>query len=114
MQDAGDWQSFNYLGPQIIHLAGDLLADTTEAYITSRLDMMRILCPPPGRQKYRRWGELYLKYYGQEIMKNAVTLDGYPDIPVDGTNPTVSPYTVNFKVFDPYWIGVGTGTTYLI
>jgi hypothetical protein len=113
-EEAGDWPGYNYLGRQLIHLAGDLIGDTSEEYITRRLSMMSIICPPEGRQRNRRWGSLYIKYYGQETLQADCTVDGYPDLPMTGQNPTVTTYTVNFKIFNPYWQGVITGNKYLI
>lgn len=116
MQQHGSFRSFNYLGFQSLHLAGDLIGDTSEEYITRRLDFYSTLCPDydNGRpQKERRWGTLFIKYYGQEVMQNDVTIDGYPTAEM-GSNPTVSPYTVTFRAFDPYWVGTASGRRYLI
>src|SRR6266576_1090353 len=88
MQQAGDWQGFNYLDHELVHLEGDILQDTTELYIANRLSFMSIICPPPGRQKNRRWGTLRLKYFGQEVMFNHCTGDSRPLLPIDATNPT--------------------------
>jgi hypothetical protein len=113
MQEGGSWRSYNYIGPQIIHLSGDLIGDTVEEYIDRRLDFLQVLAPPVGRQKLRYWGTLYLKYYGQSIFHNAVTMEGYPDLDI-GINPTVSPYTVSFRAFNPYWTKSAGGAQVLI
>lgn len=115
MQQAGDWEGFNYLDHQIIHIEGDLIRDTTELYITARIQLLGMLHPPPGRQKTRIWGTLEIKYYGMEIVKNRVTGDGYANMPMSAQSPsTVGPYQIAWKVFDPYWTGIGTGKRYLI
>ena len=115
MQEPGDWQSFAYLGKLLVHLAGDLIGDTSEEYIDNRLRFMRVICPPwqPQPQKNRAWGTLYIKYYGVERFKGDCTCDGVPDPGDMGFNPTVSEYSVTFKVFNPYWIG-DSGNRYLI
>lgn len=114
MQEAGSFRSYNYPARQMYHLAGDLIGDTSEEYISRRLNFLSVTHPPDGGlQKFRYWGTLYIKYYGQNVFFNQVTVDGYPDIPM-GSNPTVSPYTITMVAFDPWWTDKNTGVKYLI
>ena len=114
MQQHGDWEGFNYLDHDLLHIEGDILRDTTEAYIADRLAIMDIICPPPGRQNTRRWGKINLKYYGQEMMTANCTGDSRPSMPLQGLYPTVGPFQISFKIFDPFWTGVISGNRYLI
>jgi len=115
MQDHGDWQSYGYMGPVTVHLEGDIVYDTTENYITARLNMLDILVPPPGRQRLRRWGTLYIKYTGQTYeFAGDCRLDGYPEIPLQALYPSVSPFQVSFHVFEPHFTEIGTGRRVLV
>jgi hypothetical protein len=115
MQQHGDWEGFNYLDHLTVHIEGDLIRDTTELYIAARMQLMAMLHPPPGRQKSRIWGTLTVKYFGFEAVKNRTTGDSYASMPMSAQAPsTVGPYMIQWKVFDPYWTGVGTGNRYLI
>jgi hypothetical protein len=115
MQQAGDWEGFNYLDHQIVRIEGDLIRDTTELYIAARLQLLAMLHPPPGRQKIRAWGTIDIKYFGQEIMTNRVTGDSYANMPMTAQAPSsVGPYQISWKIYDPFWTGKGTGRRYLI
>lgn len=109
MMDHGDWESFSYLGPTTVHIEGDLQYGTTEEYIEKRLLMLSIIIPPPGRQRIRSWGELQLQYTGQPLMVNTVKLEGYPEIPMQALYPSVTPFMISFKCFNPFWVVSGTG-----
>jgi hypothetical protein len=114
MQEGGNFRSFNYMGKQMLHLAGDIIGDTSEEYISRRLNFLSILHPPNSDiQKNRYWGTLYIQYYGQNVFSNQVTMDGYPMVEM-GSNPTVSAYTATFIAFTPWWTDVITGKQVLI
>lgn len=110
MQTHGSWKGFAYLGFVVWHAEGHLLADTTEDYITARLNIMDILIPPPGKQRDRKWGTLYVRYTGMtEDLKNDCYHEGYPELPMEALFPSVTPFMFSFHCFDPFWTGVGTG-----
>jgi hypothetical protein len=114
MQLSGDWEGFNYLDHQILHIEGAILRDTTEDRNAARLAVLKACNPPPGRQKIRAWGTLAIKYYGTSLMTNRVTGEGYTNLPVDVEHPnTVQPYQIAWKIFDPYWTA-SNGDKYLI
>lgn len=110
MQDHGSWKSFSYMGPVTVHMEGDIVYGTTADYITARLNMLDILLPPPGRQRYRYWGTLYIKYEGQtNFFTSKCRHEGYPEIPLQALYPSVSPFMLSFYCFEPHFTEEGTG-----
>ena len=116
MQTQGVWPSFSYLGEALITCEGDILHNTSEAYITERMEIMRKLLPDPSYvQSQRKLGTLELDYTGMtETMITDVTLDAYPSMPMEALSPSVTPYLIVFVSFNPYFIGTTTGTRYFV
>jgi hypothetical protein len=110
MQEHGEWPGFAYGAASVLRIEGDIVRDTTEAYVADRLAINRIIIPPVGRQRTRPWGDLYLRMYGMtEDVTARASCDGFPAMPLHALYPTVGPLMVAFLIFDPYWTGVGSG-----
>lgn len=104
-QEHGIHPGETYLGKRLFHCEGDLFADSSAQYIERRLAMVGALMPRPqfGRKVV---GTLDLLFTGMsEHLTCECTLDGYPELPLDGASPARSGYQVNFKSYDPRLYG---------
>lgn len=114
MQQQGEWPSFNYQGPLLLHVNGDLVCDTTEAYNTERRRVKNLLSHSPDvKQRTRTWGYVTFKYYGLNPIKNYYVMQSV-ELPLQALSPSIGPYQFTFKFFDPFWTDVLTGARYLI
>lgn len=114
MQEDGIWPHYTYVGKALVHLEGAILADTTADYVTKAMNINRIILPiPKQRQTVRKLGDLIMRYTGMtEDMIASCGLDGSPLMPKAANFPTVSEFTITFKIFDGYFVGVATGNYY--
>lgn len=104
-QDHGIYPGESYLGKRLFHCDGDVLADSSASYIQKRLNMIRALMPRPQFRR-KTVGTLQLLFTGMsETLSCECTLDGYPELPLDGASPARSRFQVNFKSYDPRLYG---------
>jgi hypothetical protein len=115
MQEHGLWPSYSYAGKMLLHLTGDILQATPQAYIADRIQMLKVLTPAGVVVTHRTIGKITMQYTGQETMYNdSVTLDAAPSIPMHALYPSVTEFQITFKCFKPYMIGAGSGQFYSI
>lgn len=93
------------LGKRLFHAEGDILADSSASYWEKRLKMVGALMPRP-QLGYKYIGTLDLELSGvTEVLSSNCTIDGYPELPLDGASPARGRYQVNWKSFDPKLYG---------
>jgi hypothetical protein len=114
MQEPGIWPNRTVLGKMLMHCGGDLLLNDAYAYITERMRAMQILVPAGIINNERKMGTITLLYDNFEPMYNDCTLDAYPSLPMQALYPSVTEFSITFKVFDPFLIGRNTGRFYSI
>lgn len=114
MQLPGEWPSFTYQGAMLLHVNGDLVCDTTEAYNIERVRVKTLLShAPTARQRQRIWGYCTLQYYGMNPMTNDYVMQQV-EMPLQALSPSIGPYQFTFKFFDPFWTDVLTGEKFII
>lgn len=114
MQLQGEWPSFTYQGALLLHVNGDLVCDTTEAYNAERVRVKTLLShAPDARQRQRVWGYVTLKLYGENPVTNNYVMQQV-EMPLQALSPSIGPYQFTFKFFDPFWTDVLTGKRVLI
>lgn len=115
-QFPGIWPAKTYIGRCSIQMEGDLLFDDSSSYIAARLDMLRKILPYPATiVSQRKLGYLTVKYSGMsEACRNDVTIDGYPELPMEALYPSVTAYMITWIGFAPYFTGVSSGTYYYL
>jgi len=104
-QQHGIYAGNTFLGRRLFHCEGDIFASNSAEYIQRRMDMVAALIPRPqfGQQIV---GVLEILFSGMnETLRVECTIDGYPEIPLDGASPARSRYQVNFKAYDPRLYG---------
>jgi len=104
-QEHGIYPGEEYMGKRLFHCEGDLLTNTSAEYIALRMSMIGALLPRP-HLGMKAVGTLDILFEGMtEHLTCECTLDGYPEIPLNGSSPSASPYQVNFKAYDPRLYG---------
>lgn len=104
-QQHGIYPANHYWGKRLFHITGDLLAPDAPTYITRRLAMVKAVMPKP-QLGYKRLGTLSILLSGMaETLTSEVTLDGYPELPMQALSPGRTSYQVNLKSFDPRLYG---------
>lgn len=116
MQEHGIWPAYTYQGKMLLHLNGDILENTPEQYIASRINMLNILVPAGIVVNTRRMGTITMKYSGmaEDMYQDEVTLDAMPSLPMRALYPSVTEFDITFKIFRPYMIGKSSGRYYTI
>jgi hypothetical protein len=105
-QQHGIYPSNTYLGKRLFHCEGDLFADTSGSYITKRLALVGALMPKP-HHGFKHAGVLEILFTGMgETLSTECTIDGWPELPMEGGLAARSSFLVNFKSFDPRLYGV--------
>lgn len=114
MQLHGEWPSFKYKGAVLLHVSGDLVQDTTEAYNIERRRVKKLLAPAADiKQRTRHWGYVSIKYYGLNPVNNNYTMENV-DMPLEALSPSIGPYQFTFKFADPFFTDVLTGARILL
>lgn len=104
-QEHGIYPGESYLGKRLFHCEGNLFADSSAQYIQRRLAMVGALMPRP-QMGMKVVGTLQIVFTGMsEPMSCDCTLDGYPELPMEGASPSRTKYQVNFKSYDPRLYG---------
>jgi hypothetical protein len=114
MEEPGEWPTRTQVGALLIHCGGDLLKDTSDTYIAERMRAMNILVPAGVIEQERRMGTLTVKYNNFEPLINDCTLDDYPMLPMQALYPSVTEYTMTFRIFAGYMIGISSGRKYVL
>lgn len=118
MQRHGMHQTYSYFGYLLIHTEGDIFAQNSTNFNTRKLLLLKKILganPDDAIQLNKVLGRLFIRLTGQtEDFTAAVTLDGFPTIPMDGLSPARSPYQITWKSFRPYMYGAKTGKTYWV
>jgi hypothetical protein len=104
-QQHGQWPTFTYLGKRLFHANGAILADNPAEYWEKRLAFIRAFMPHPHLNE-TVCGTLTIQYAGiLEELECDCTIDGWPEIPLQGLSPSLSEYQLNLKAFDPKLYG---------
>ena len=102
----GAYKAYPFLGTRVIRIEGDILGTSYTDYKDKRLAIMSIADPQPGISASVS-SPYYLGLLSLDVdgttMVTWVTLDGYPELPIDvGMGPTNGRYMIAFKSIDPY------------
>lgn len=103
-QEPGEFPTRTHPGALMLHYGGDLICDTVENYMVQYLTAVNVWVPAGIIERERKMGVISIKYYGQEWLDGDCTVDGY-GFPMQALYPTVTEFTVSFKVFAGYMIG---------
>ena len=71
----------------------------------------------PAQTKKRKLGDLTIGFHGISetfTTPDGVTVDAYPEIPLQALSPSVSPFLISWVFFKPYMVGTVTGKPYYI
>ena len=116
MQRHGIWANSTLAGALMIHLEGDIIADTVNQINAYKLNLMRIMMPPIGGGRYaNQVGTFYVKFTGAyETYQCSVGYEAFPMAITRALYPCILPFTVTFKGFNGYMVGVNTGNPYWV
>lgn len=104
-QQHGIYPASTLWGKRLFHLTGDLNAPDSATYMTRRMAMVSAVMPRPQLGK-KKVGDLVMLFTGMtENLTSEVTLDGYPELPMQALSPGRTSYLINFKSFDPRMYG---------
>lgn len=104
-QQHGIYPGDLYYGKRLFHIEGDLFGQNSDQYIQRRLALQGVLAARPqyGRKII---GTLDILFSGMaEHLTCDVTLDGYPDLPIEANAPARTRFSLSFKTFDPRMYG---------
>lgn len=104
-QQHGIYPGNLYYGKRLFHIEGDLFGDSSGQYVQRRLALQSVLASRPqyGRKIV---GTLDVLFSGMaEHLTCDVTLDGYPDLPIEASGPARTRFALSFKTFDPRLYG---------
>jgi|SRR5687768_15617004 len=96
----GLWPSYQYYGEMILRATGDILMQDSAGYNQKRLDMQKVLVPAPHLGEHHI-GRLEIQFTGLEEMYAECTLDGDPELPMEGLGPSRGAYMIPWLSFDP-------------
>jgi hypothetical protein len=109
MQDHGIWPTVPLQGGMSIDVAGDILSDSPENYITKRIAIARIFRGSGVAPTATKVGVVILGLSGQtEDWKTDVLIQQF-SAPLKAGFVTYSPFMVTFFSFTPWFIGVTSG-----
>jgi len=112
MEEPGEWPTRTLPGPLIIHTGGDLNCGTVEEYVEESMGMVNTLVPAGVIELERRMGTIAIKYYGLEWLVADCAIDDFPHLPKQALYPTVSDWSVSYRVFAGYMVGRTSGRPY--
>ena len=97
----GLYPSYTYYGRRIFHGEGALLDDNPTAYMQRRLALHSALILPP-KAGIREPYQLDLRLAGiGPTLRSYCTLDGYPELPMEVPNWSLTTFMISLKSFDP-------------
>lgn len=92
-------------GKRLFHVTGDIMQATSSDYWNKRRELLRAVMPRP-QYGLAQAGTLYLQLSGMsEEVSADCTLDSYPELPIQGSNPSRGPFQIHWKAFDPRLYG---------
>ena len=102
------WPTYSYEGGMTIHLTGQILADTSDDYITKRLALMSCL-RYKSDPRVRKAGSLLMRFDNtSEDWVTDVRIDSISGI-LNGASPGFSEFLISFYSWLPYFIGSSSG-----
>lgn len=116
----GQWPHYVYADAMTIEGIGRVLgvgaSDDARAidYITKRLALLDALLPPLTLQTSRKHAVLRVRFDGMTEDADADVVCVQQSIPLAALFPAQSEYTVLWKGFSPYFVGVSSSTKYLL
>lgn len=118
MQRHGMHQTYTYFGYLLIHTEGDIFGSDSADFNDRKFTMIKKILglnPDEAIQLNKVLGTLYIRFTGMpEDYMAAVTLDGFPTIPMQGLSPARAPYQITWKSFRPYMYGAVSGLTHWV
>lgn len=102
MQRPGEWPTFAYPRFRTFNLRGDILGTSTSDYNDAAGDLLQVVQPPYTYYELRRHGSLRLRFYGDATVYYAYVILVSLEIPKEALYPSVSPYTIVWRSFEPY------------
>ena len=114
MEEPGEWPTRSTPGALLLHCGGDLLENDSDAYMIERIRVLNILIPAGIVNNERKMGTLTLLFNSIEPLVGDCTLDDYPVLPMQALYPSVTEWSITFKVFAGYMIGRNSGRLYSI
>lgn len=104
-QEHGLWPAPTFLGKMTIQVTGDILGDSSDDYNLHRLALGRAFYPSEV-SKDRYIGTLKVTYPGiAERLTAKVSLESWPELPLEALSPQAGKYNIQLKSFDPRWYG---------
>jgi hypothetical protein len=98
----GNYDTYPFFGKRVLRVEGDLLATSSTDYWTRRLALLGAFDPIPGQ---RTLGTLDIEFTGLGHLQTVVSLDGYPELPIEALSPSAGKWMIAFKANDPYLYG---------
>lgn len=118
MQRHGMHQTHTYFGNLLIHTEGDIFGTDSADFNARKFNLVKKLLginPGEAIQSNKLIGTLYIRFTGMpEDYTAAVTLDGFPTIPMEGLSPSRAPFQITYKSFRPYMYGAVSGLTHWV
>jgi hypothetical protein len=114
----GQWSSFHYPDAMIITAGGHIVGvggtDSARAtsYIEQRLALTDAALPPVTLLSDRRHGYLRVRMDGMTEDADAAVVIVNISIPMAASFPANSEFTITWKAFLPYFVGVSSQTHY--
>lgn len=108
----GQWPSYSYPDAMTIHVEGNVLADTSTAYVTARLALIDAVLPPLTIQNTRRHGTIRIQLDGMTESADCNVQVVSQSIPMAALFPANSRFMVTWKGFLPYFTGNTSSTEY--
>lgn len=114
----GQWPSFQYPDAMTINATGKILGvgstDSLRAtnYITQRLALCDAVLPPLTVMTARYHAVLRVRMDGMTEDADAQVVVNQNSIPLAALFPAYSEFTITWKAFEPYFVGVSTATKY--
>lgn len=104
-QRHGIYPGDSYLGKRVIHFEGTILADNSAQYWDRRIDFMNaVMTRPQFGKKVSGTLRMLLTGFPENVYADC-TLDGWPEMPIEGLSPSLGRFQINFKSFDPRLYG---------
>lgn len=101
--DWGIWPAYTSLGKRLFHVEGDLFGLNSADYIATRIQLIKCLTPSQRRKPI---GKLTVQFSGMsEAVWAECTIDGWPELPMEGLSPARTRFLINWKSFDPRLYG---------
>jgi hypothetical protein len=99
----GHWKTRSSKGERIFRVEGDVLRGNSQEYIDKVRTLRRVLNVREGEPVI---GTLSLQFTGMpERIESEVTIEGWPELPIEALSPSRGTYMIAWKAFNPALLG---------